>query len=587
MSSLPNALDQALDIAGSQSQTDTATPLTDESGMLGRPVIGQSGANATISVGPSIVVSGLTNMTVSGNYISISGALNPNNNGSFEILNVISSNTVIINNALAVNETNLSWVERSAYSLQDDLNYTRTDRKAIKGVGYDQPVPEYYRCDDQVNPIPANLLNIAGHTTDAKSFVINKQTIASAISGTGYTTIFSAGNLKHADAVDITGVPIYDGFDTGRDDACFVQITDIDGITLQVLSGTYQGWIIYGRSFGGSSVSPDSVNIEFRCVPPGQDLSGNVAYSWEPSQTSNIIVNYGYRQCLDAVPDTGFRQPVLGKVESTTCFPKPNQIGEVLFAITPDKFDVALPVTSNQGWLVNDDGLLLVNQVYPDGYNYCYSNSSCFPKPNQVGEVLFAITPDRFEVVLPVTSNQGWSVNDDGLLLVNQVYPDGYNYCYGGSSPSVPVNYFMETYPMSISTAIITASNATTTYGSVIYNISRFTCSYIDALCWSSNGENAQVAIYDINGNRLATSSVIPNTLGIMSFPITYTLAANTRYCFAIWVNNGCEFAAINSGTGTNPGDTKLLTWQDTNNILPTTLTTNIPYIKTVWLRAR
>lgn len=44
----------------------------------------------------------------------------------------------------------------------------------------------------------------------------------------------------------------------------------------------------------------------------------------------------------------------------------PNGVGQVLFAISPTKFSVAMPVTSNQGWLINDDGILLVNQVYED-----------------------------------------------------------------------------------------------------------------------------------------------------------------------------------------------------------------------------
>lgn len=44
----------------------------------------------------------------------------------------------------------------------------------------------------------------------------------------------------------------------------------------------------------------------------------------------------------------------------------PNGVGQLLFAIAPNKFSVAMPVTSNQGWLINDQGILLVNQVYDD-----------------------------------------------------------------------------------------------------------------------------------------------------------------------------------------------------------------------------
>ena len=65
-----------------------------------------------------------------------------------------------------------------------------------------------------------------------------------------------------------------------------------------------------------------------------------------------------------------------------------------------------------------------------------------------------------------------------------------------------------------------------------------------------------------------------------MNFPYT-------RYVFAIWVNNGCEFAAINSGIGFNPGDSRVLAWEDTTTVLPLIANYSGPNNKSVWLKAR
>ena len=56
--SLDNMLDQQLDIAGSINQDSTLT-LTDETACFGQPLAGQTGAAASITVGATVVVSGL------------------------------------------------------------------------------------------------------------------------------------------------------------------------------------------------------------------------------------------------------------------------------------------------------------------------------------------------------------------------------------------------------------------------------------------------------------------------------------------------------------------------------------------------
>lgn len=40
---------------------------------------------------------------------------------------------------------------------------------------------------------------------------------------------------------------------------------------------------------------------------------------------------------------------------------KPDLVGQLLFAVTADQFVKALPITSEAGWLVNNDGILLVS----------------------------------------------------------------------------------------------------------------------------------------------------------------------------------------------------------------------------------
>jgi hypothetical protein len=50
---------------------------------------------------------------------------------------------------------------------------------------------------------------------------------------------------------------------------------------------------------------------------------------------------------------------VAEKISSTT-LPTPTQVGQVLFCNDGSTFEVALPLTSTDGWLVNDDGTLLI-----------------------------------------------------------------------------------------------------------------------------------------------------------------------------------------------------------------------------------
>jgi len=311
-----NALDQALDIAGSITQDSTRT-LTDETSGLGAPLAGQTGSAASITVGATVVVSGLTGMTPAseGHFLTITGAATPANNGTFLVSNYVSASSVEIINGSAVTDGNngsIGWTERQPYSLEDDLNFERTDRAAIKGVAYDAVIPTYLRCTDQSTPVDANLSNLAGKTTDAKSLVVNRK-FENATIGVGdgyYTMVTGSFDLPYADTIDRTGVPINDGADAGNEAATYVDI--IDGYSasgLTVLGGPYAGWRVYGRTRQGvTGVDGYSVEVEFRAVQEGFPLATSVAYTWESGQpTSYIDLYYGYRECLDTMSETALR----------------------------------------------------------------------------------------------------------------------------------------------------------------------------------------------------------------------------------------------------------------------------------------
>jgi hypothetical protein len=151
-----NALNPELDIAGSETRTDSLS-LSDEALGYGPALFGQTGNHASITVGA--IVSGLTGMLdiSEGNYIEISGAADPNNNGAFIIQTFLNPTTIQIINPLATTDLNngsIAWVERTPYTLENDLNYIRTDRAAIKGNRYYDPVPIYNKCTDVITDIP-------------------------------------------------------------------------------------------------------------------------------------------------------------------------------------------------------------------------------------------------------------------------------------------------------------------------------------------------------------------------------------------------------------------------------------------------
>ena len=327
MSRRPSTLDQSLGIGGSDFQSDTMDS-TLEPLELGQVVSGQSGVTASVSavVGSVVTMIGLSGITQDsvGRFITISGANSVNNNGTFLILAVFGATTINYENALAVagdlNNGSILWVEREPYTLEDDINYSRTDRRLIKGTAnwYDN-IPTYIRPTDGLTHVNANLTNIAGNTLDAHAILESRsQESVSVLSGMSFITITDVGNLKHADSVDQIGVPISDGYDAGNDKALFVEIVDAemdgygDGFNLKVLGGAHVGNRIFGQTRAGASVSPNSVEIVFFSTSIDDwSLSSAIPYTWEANQPTLINVDYSYRQRLDLFDETAIRSTLI------------------------------------------------------------------------------------------------------------------------------------------------------------------------------------------------------------------------------------------------------------------------------------
>lgn len=305
-----NALDQALDIAGSLLLEDGLDRTLE--GVLGRVL--DSGTDGQITAATKQFTSTTAAFTAAsvGEFIRITGATNPGNDGEWLITAYIDGTNVTLGQATGLtDESGMTWSESRPYSLEDDLNYIRTDRKAIKGTGtYSGAIPTYQRPSAIGTDVPANLTNISGKTTDAKSMVENREFYGVTVAATNtFITLSSAGNLKHADATDRTGVPVFDGYDAGNHEGTYVEIIDpATEAALEVLAGGDAGKRIYGRTRAGSSTSPNTVEVEFRAVAKGAQLSTSVAYTWESGQPTTVNMTYGFRCLLSDLDENALRQ---------------------------------------------------------------------------------------------------------------------------------------------------------------------------------------------------------------------------------------------------------------------------------------
>jgi hypothetical protein len=315
-----NALDQALDIAGSLTQASNLT-LTEEPLGLGAALAGRSGTAASISakVGDIVTVTGLTGFadTDIGTFLTLSGTNSVGNSGTFLIVAYVGATQIDILNPSGVSPDGYNgaivWTQRGPYTLEDDLNYARTDRTAIKGVAYYNAIPTYTRPTANTTYVPANLANIATKTTDARGFILTRA-FYDGYTTAGYTqtTISATGALKHAGspATDQTGVPVFDaGPYTGDWKSCFVDINDgYAGTEMLVQTGIHIGERIFGITYAGASTSPNSVEVRFYSCPIGSDIAtSSTAYTWEAGLPDKITIFYGFFDRLDLLPDDAFR----------------------------------------------------------------------------------------------------------------------------------------------------------------------------------------------------------------------------------------------------------------------------------------
>lgn len=304
-------LDQELDIAGSNNYS-TSKDLSEEVQGLGESA-GNSGSSASITVsGSDVIVTGLSGIVDEsvGRFLTFSGAASGVNNSTFLIISVNSVSSVNIEHSSAVTDGNngsISWVERYPYSLEDDLNFSRTDREAIKlAVGL----------DNNETDLSAKLTNLTDHYpfSDLPD---------------GTPSVVEALNTLNEQIGDRIFSGLLDGYDG-------YTVTEI----LQYLAD----------NSGGGGV------------------------------------------------------------------PNATQVGQVLYSVNGSTFTPQLPVTSSmgviEGWLVNNDGILIVNDSG-------LPTSSTLPSASQIGQILFSIDGSSFTAQLPVTSQEGWLANDDGILLIS------------------------------------------------------------------------------------------------------------------------------------------------------------------------
>lgn len=322
MTVLRTAVSQETDVRGSEHQTSSLN-IADEQRRLGVPV-GPSGNTASIiSIsGNQLTIVGLSGLssTSEGHDLSLSSANSPSNNGTFSIIEYLSSSSAIIVNGAGVapdaNNGNIIWEERYPYSLEADLNYERSDRKGIKGVDYYQTVVPYQRPDAIGTNVPTNLTNISGKTTDAKAYLASRELFGEAVlAGQSKIVVSDPGQLKHTDPVNTLGIPCFDVAPyVGDFYSCFVKVLDgyDTGVEMEVITGPHAGERIFGVTNNGSSISPDSVEIVFYSCPFWQDIAiGSSPYTWEVGLPNAINIVYGYNERVDDFDSDIFRLPVI------------------------------------------------------------------------------------------------------------------------------------------------------------------------------------------------------------------------------------------------------------------------------------
>ena len=314
-----NAIDQALDIAGSLSQSDGMT-LAEEPGALGAPVSPANTGTTSVTLGaPASGIQAVSGMTAGlftansvGNFLTLSGSgLSAGNVGTFLITAYTSGTAVSVLNPLGVAEgpiATVTWTERFPYSLLDDLNYARTDRRLIKGTtNFYDAVPTYIRPSATGTSVPKNLTNLL--SLDSKAILEPRAFLALAITNGTASKLVASGTFSWATAANRLGLPATPAAET--DTARIVRIFNpANGAEMEVqTAGAHKGERIFGMwdsTAGG--VDGTSCQLVFYSCPNGLDPStpaNRTAYSWEAALGVNTVeLSYGFRVLMSNMTDS-------------------------------------------------------------------------------------------------------------------------------------------------------------------------------------------------------------------------------------------------------------------------------------------
>lgn len=228
-----NTIDPQIDIRGVLTVQNARNLPVDEAAFMGLSATNGSGDAITApAAGLQTITDAAGAFLASdvGKFITIAGSSGGLNDGTFLITaNPGATQLTYLAAATGAAEPAFAgtWKVNDPYTIADDINFGRTDRKNIKGTAqHYTAVPTYTRPDDTGTNVPANLTNIASKTTDAKPIVrdvLQHNThLRAPISGTG------TGNLLVGDETFTT-----DNYEfTSGDLNSFITIsgsTDADG----------------------------------------------------------------------------------------------------------------------------------------------------------------------------------------------------------------------------------------------------------------------------------------------------------------------------------------------------------------------
>jgi hypothetical protein len=311
-----NGLDQALDILGSLSQLDTL-PLSGEPAGLGQ-ASGTTGSAGSITIGATNVLADVAITTSNvhpGQFITISGS--PGNNGTFLVLTVATGSLEYAATGHVTDASGtIAFAARAPYSLQDDLNYGRADRKLIKGVtNWYDATPSITTADNQT--VTANLTNLAAIATSAKNLIVSEMVLNQAVatSNTKITITFAAHTPSGGSAdtwitttTVKTGIPVFDGSGAYAADmeSCYVIVTDpATGNEIRPVGSPDA--TIFGVTKKGAATT-GNVEVAFYSILAGANLSTATPYTWQAGDPAAVNVAYPHSYRLDEVPANAFRR---------------------------------------------------------------------------------------------------------------------------------------------------------------------------------------------------------------------------------------------------------------------------------------